>query len=149
MIKQRFWHTISQSLYPVCDILLNTHFHIWSFACPRNKLKLLCTILNYYTDVSHLGLILWWFYLLLAEGVLVREEVALIGDLEGNQTFTFLDGENNTTLWSGRIPRDGSTITVENFTRLSLTIICYIYAFAGIVFAIICLVFNFVFRKKK
>ena len=87
--------------------------------------------------------------LLPAEGVLMREEVALIEDLERNQTFTFLDGENNTSLWPGGVPRDGSTITVENFPRLSLTIICYIYATAGIVFATICLVFNLVFRKEK
>ena len=88
-------------------------------------------------------------YILPAEGMLVRKEVALIGDLEGNRNFTFLDGENNTSLWSGRVPRDESTITVENFPLLSLTIICYIYAAAGIVFATICLVFNFVFRKRK
>ena len=84
-------------------------------------------------------------HLFLAKGVLVREEVALIGD---QRNFSFLDGESNTSLWP-RVPRDGSTIVVENFPRLSLTIICYIYATAGIVFAIICLVFNLVFRKEK
>ena len=84
-------------------------------------------------------------HLLSAKGMLVREEVALIGD---QRNFSFLDGESNTSLWP-RLPRDGSIIMVENFRRLSLTIICYIYATAGIIFAIICLVFNFVFRKEK
>ena len=85
-------------------------------------------------------------HLFLAKGVLVREEVALIGD---QRNFSFLDGESNTSLWPGGVPRDGSTIVVENFPRLSLTIICYIYATAGIVFAILCLVFNLVFRNRK
>ena len=84
-------------------------------------------------------------HLFLAKGVLVREEVALIRD---QRNFSFLDGESNTSLWP-RVPRDGSTIVVENFPRLSLTIICYIYATAGIVFAILCLVFNLVFRNRK
>ena len=83
------------------------------------------------------------------EGVLVREEVALIGDQEGNRSFRFLDGENNTTLWPGGVPLDGSPITVINFPRLSLTIICYIYAAAGIIVAIGCFVFNLVFRNRK
>ena len=84
-----------------------------------------------------------------AEGVLMREEVALIEDLEGNRNFTFLDGENNNSLWPEGVPLDGSPITVENFPRLSLTIICYIYATAGIMVAIGCFVFNLVFRNRK
>ena len=85
-------------------------------------------------------------HLFLAKGVLVREEVALIGD---QRNFSFLDGESNTSLWPRGVPLDGSIIVVENFPRLSLTIICYIYATAGIVFAILCLVFNLVFRNRK
>ena len=77
---------------------------------------------------------------------MVREKVALIDD---QQNFSFLDGESNTSLWSRGVPLDGSPIPMVNFPRLSLTIICYIYATAGIVFAIICLVFNLVFRKEK
>ena len=84
-------------------------------------------------------------HLLSAKGMLVREEVALIGD---QRNFSFLDGESNTSLW-GRLPRDGSTIVVENFPRLSLTILCYIYATAGIIVAIGCTVFNLVFRNRK
>ena len=85
-------------------------------------------------------------HLLPAKGMLVREEVALIGD---QQNFSFLDGESNTSLWPGGVPRDGSTIVVENFPRLSLTILCYIYATAGIIVAIGCTVFNLVFRNRK
>ena len=85
-------------------------------------------------------------HLLPAKGMLVREEVALIGD---QRNFSFLDGESNTSLWPGGVPRDGSTIVVENFPRLSLTILCYIYATAGIIVAIGCTVFNLVFRNRK
>ena len=76
----------------------------------------------------------------------MREKVALIED-QGN--FSFLDGESNTSLWGRRVPLDGSPIPVVNFPRLSLTIICYIYATAGIIVAIGCIVFNLVFRNRK
>ena len=98
---------------------------------------------------SSCHLMMTYMLYLPAEGVLMREEVALIEDLEGNQTFTFLDGENNNSLWPGGVPLDGSPITVVNFPRLSLTVICYIYATAGIIVAIGCFVFNLVFRNRK
>ena len=82
--------------------------------------------------------------------MLVREKVAVILETgEGELNFSFLGGESNTSLWPGGVPRDGSPIVLENFPLLSLTILCYIYATAGIVFAIICLIFNVIFRNEK
>ena len=82
--------------------------------------------------------------------MLTREKVALIVRTgEGNLNFSFLDSESNTSLWPSGVPSDGSPIVVENFPLLPLTIICYIYATAGIVFAIICLIFNVIFRNAK
>ena len=98
---------------------------------------------------SSFRLMLTYMLYLPGEGVLMREEVALIEDLEGNRSFRFIDGESNITLWPGGVPLDGSPITVINFPRLSLTIICYIYATAGIIVAIDCFVFNLVFRNRK
>jgi len=83
-------------------------------------------------------------------GKLTREKVALIlGTGDGNLNFSFLGSERNTSLWPGGVPWDGSPIVVENFPLLPLTIVCYIYATAGIVFAIVCLIFNIIFRNAK
>ena len=81
--------------------------------------------------------------------MLVREEVAVLRTGEDNLSFSFLGNETNTSLWPGGVPSDGSPIVVENFPLLPLTIVCYIYAAAGILVAVGCLVFNFVFRTRK
>ena len=47
------------------------------------------------------------------------------------------------------IPYDGVPTEKEVSVDLSLTVIFSILATAGIVFAVACLVFNFIFRKKK
>ena len=54
-------------------------------------------------------------------------------------TFTFPDG----------IPYDGVPIEVVVTVGLSVTVIFLFLATAGIVFAVACLVFNFIFRNKK
>lgn len=47
------------------------------------------------------------------------------------------------------IPPDGTPIKVINTFKTALVVILDIAAAAGIIFAIVCLVFNVVFRKKK
>jgi len=82
--------------------------------------------------------------------MLTKENVAVIlGTEEDKLNFSFVGHETNTSLWLGGVPSDGSPIVVKNFPLLPLTIICYIYATVGIVFAIICLVFNIIFRNAK
>ena len=49
----------------------------------------------------------------------------------------------------GAIPYDGVPEEKEVSVDLSLTVIFFILATAGIVFAVACLVFNFLFRNKK
>ena len=67
----------------------------------------------------------------------------------GNQSFVYINGENNATVWPGDIPWDGVPIIKINSPLLPLLVICYIYSSLGIVFALVCLIFNIVFRKKK
>ena len=47
------------------------------------------------------------------------------------------------------IPPDGTPINVINTFKTELVVILDILAVAGIVFAIVCLVFNVVFRNRK
>ena len=49
----------------------------------------------------------------------------------------------------GLIPYDGVPTEKEVSVDLSLTVIFSVLATAGIVFAVVCLVFNFIFRDKK
>ena len=49
----------------------------------------------------------------------------------------------------GTIPYDGVPDEVEVHTSLALAVVIYILAAAGVVFAIVCLVFNFAFRQRK
>ena len=49
----------------------------------------------------------------------------------------------------GAIPYDGAPEEKEVSVDPSLTIIFFILAAAGIVFAVVCLAFNFIFRNKK
>lgn len=49
----------------------------------------------------------------------------------------------------GEIPYDGVVLTEQATVDISVTIIFAILASGGLVFAAFCLVFNFIFRKKK
>ena len=49
----------------------------------------------------------------------------------------------------GIVPYDGVPIEVEVHASLALAVVIYILAAAGVVFAIVCLVFNFAFRQRK
>ena len=74
--------------------------------------------------------------------------VAII-EVIGNQSFVYINGENSTTVWPGGIPWDGLPIIEINSPLLPLLVICYIYSSLGIFFALFCLIFNIIFRKKK
>ena len=49
----------------------------------------------------------------------------------------------------GLIPFDGMPTVMLVHTHLALAVVIYILAAAGVVFAIVCLVFNFAFRQRK
>ena len=49
----------------------------------------------------------------------------------------------------GGTPYDGRPVEVIGAVDISLTVIFVVLATAGIVLAIICLIFNFIFRERK
>ena len=55
----------------------------------------------------------------------------------------------NSWLLGGLVPYDGITDKVLVTVALPVTLIFVVLASAGIIFAILCLVFNFVFRNKR
>ena len=63
--------------------------------------------------------------------------------------FTYLDGENERSVWPTGVPSDGTPIEVEHYPFLVLMVLVYLFAVAGLVFTVICLVFNVTFRNRK
>ena len=57
----------------------------------------------------------------------------------GDTVFFFTDG----------IPPDGRPHAVISTYNVALVVVFYVLALAGIVFAIVCLLFNWIFRKSK
>ena len=49
----------------------------------------------------------------------------------------------------GGTPYDGRPMEIIEAVDISLTVIFIVLATAGIVLAIICLIFNFIFRERK
>ena len=49
----------------------------------------------------------------------------------------------------GGIPYDGKPTEITRTVDISLTVIFIVLSTVGIIFAIICLIFNFVFRERK
>ena len=78
--------------------------------------------------------------------------------------FAFMTGESNSTLWIGNIdpvyfilsvliggepPYDGYPERKIDQTHIALVIVYNVAAVVGLVFVIVCFVFNVVFRKRK
>jgi hypothetical protein len=49
----------------------------------------------------------------------------------------------------GGTPYDGRPVEIIEAVNISLTVIFIVLATAGIVLAIVCLIFNFIFRERK
>ena len=101
---------------------------------------------------------------------IVRKRFALL-DISHNYTFSYIDGAEQGDIYPGNyimllsnvcntcymhmgapaagIPPDGTPIIVIHTFKVELVVILDISAGAGIIFAIVCLVFNVVFRNKK
>ena len=73
----------------------------------------------------------------------------IIGSIQPPGNLTLREGEDELSLWPGGVPSDGTPETVENYPLLPLMVVCYTAATAGILFAIVCLIFNVVFKNKK
>lgn len=83
---------------------------------------------------------------------LTRRTVALVhlnSDKQTDFNFTYTNGEDVSSVWPAGIPSDGTPIEVQHYPFLSLLVIVYLYTVTGLVFTVVCLVFNIVFRKHK
>ena len=49
----------------------------------------------------------------------------------------------------GLIPYDGTIQYEQSTVNIAITIVCSVLATAGLTCAIVCIIFNFVFRKRK
>ena len=96
---------------------------------------------------------------------IVRERFALL-DISDNYSFNFVDGADVNDIYPGRnlvlintlikpsfaaggVPLDGMPINVTRTYRIELVVVLDVSAAIGILFAIVCLIFNIVFRKRK
>ncbi|CAI8012827.1 Gamma-aminobutyric acid type B receptor subunit 2 [Geodia barretti] len=84
-------------------------------------------------------------------GELQRVTVASLTPLEDSSHYdiTFNEGETPATVWPNGVPPDGTPIQVEHFPYPALMGIVYTYSLLGVLFALGCLAFNLVFRKRK
>ena len=64
--------------------------------------------------------------------------------------YFYLDtGIDTEDIWQGDVPADGTPVTVLKYPLLPLMVTCYAFATAGILFAVVCLVFNIAFRNRR
>ena len=82
--------------------------------------------------------------LLLVNMQLVLMDVAYMSK-DGLQ-FEYLENESNATVWPDGVP---PLQRITNYPILPLWIVCHIYAALLIIFAVVCIIFNVVFRNKK
>lgn len=68
---------------------------------------------------------------------------------EDRLLFTYTLNESEESVWPDGVPPDGSPIEVTKHPLLALVIICYVLSGVVILWAIVCIVFNICFRKKK
>ena len=90
--------------------------------------------------------------------------IANVAILTNRSSFTFTEGESANTIWAGIIdfiiidlchtvsggaPYDGSAVDAVHRNHLAMEIIYSILATAGLVFTVVCFVFNLLFRNTK
>lgn len=74
---------------------------------------------------------------------------SVVGHWSENDSVIFEPGENNTTTWPLGIPYDGVSVNEEVVAvHVSITVILTVLSCAGIIFSIVCLVFNFHYRNQ-
>ena len=128
----------------------------YTWNCPIHSVQtrsLPCSQVN--DECSHIQCSIVCIPTLLHQGErknLARTTVALLSpatEQGGGHNFTYQNGESSASLWPSGIPSDGTPVEVEHYPFTALMVIVYLYAAAGIGFAIICLIFTILFRKKK
>jgi gamma-aminobutyric acid type B receptor len=82
-----------------------------------------------------------------------NDEFILIGNIvqlsSNDSRFVFINGQSNDTVWPIITPFDGTLQVQIETIFLPLSICIYIPGVAAIIFAIICALVNFIFRKRK
>jgi gamma-aminobutyric acid type B receptor len=73
------------------------------------------------------------------------------GYLDGDSNFSLMydPGESDQTLYSEGYPPDGTPVAITHTYHTALVVIYYFLAVVGIDLSVVCLVFNFAYRKKK
>lgn len=65
-------------------------------------------------------------------------------------SFQYEPREDDATVWTSMgVPMDGAPLSVTSTPLLPLLVLTYTYATGGIVFAVVCMIFNIVFRNKQ
>ena len=68
---------------------------------------------------------------------------------EEESNFTYAADEDDLSTWLGEPPWDGTPEVRINTPLFPLMVVVYVFASSGIVFALVCMVFNIVFRNRK
>ena len=63
--------------------------------------------------------------------------------------FTYAQNESEASVWPNGVPSDGSPLEELKHPLLVLVIISYALSGTVILYAVMCLIFNICFRKKK
>ena len=74
------------------------------------------------------------------------------GEREGERhtlLFNYTHNESEATVWPNGVPSDGSPLEELKHPLLELVVVCYMLSGTVILCAVVCLVFNICFRKKK
>ena len=68
---------------------------------------------------------------------------------EGELLFTYARNESEASVWPDGVPSDGSPLEELKHPLLVLVIISYVLSGTVILYAVVCLIFNICFRKKR
>lgn len=63
--------------------------------------------------------------------------------------FTYTPNESEVSVWPSGVPPDGSPVKELKHPLLILIITCYVLSGVVMLWAVVCIMFNFYFRKKK
>ena len=78
----------------------------------------------------------------------MRKQVAHITKQSDVLQFVYSENESDSTLWPEGVPPDGTPLEMTNHLPVGLIVVLYLLAVGIIIFAVACMIFNFVFRKK-
>lgn len=88
--------------------------------------------------------------LLAVDGQLKMVTIGQVQVRGGNERdFAYITGEDNHSTWHGDPPWDGSPEVRVKTPLLPLMVVAYALASSGILFALVCLLFNIIFRKRR